>query len=65
MTENDEIISRRVQWRRIRTLAPHCPECGQQLLGNNSLVNPYRCSCGIWQSDWENPGFYRATNKEL
>lgn len=36
-------------WKRVKTLAPHCPKCGEQLQGENSIMLPWKCSCGEWQ----------------
>ncbi|QGH73348.1 MAG: zinc-ribbon protein [Siphoviridae sp. cttb18] len=41
-------------YKRVKMLMPHCPVCKEQLSGNNSMVSPYRCSCGEWESDWFN-----------
>ena len=30
---------------------PHCGDCGERLMGNNSMMNPYNCSCGTWERD--------------
>ena len=50
---------RQVKWKRVKMAAPHCPVCGEQLLGNNSMASPYKCSCGEWEGDWMNPGNFR------
>jgi hypothetical protein len=50
----------RIDYRKIKTYAPFCGECGEQLSGNNSLARPYSCSCGEWESvSWENPFEYK------
>ena len=35
-------------YKRVKMLMPHCPKCGEQLAGNNSIANPWVCECGIW-----------------
>jgi len=40
----------RLKWKQIKTMAPHCGDCSEQLRGNNSLMNPYECSCGKWEA---------------
>jgi len=44
-------------WRAVKARAPHCPKCKERLFGDNSLGMPYRCSCGVWQSNWREPGY--------
>lgn len=46
------------EYKKVKTLQPHCPECGEMLSGNNSLVLPWKCSCGTWKSDIMNPTDY-------
>lgn len=53
-------MSRQVVYKRVKMQMPHCPICGEQLTGNNSIVNPYRCSCGIWKSNFQNPMEYEV-----
>lgn len=38
-----------ILYKRIKTLQPHCGDCGERLSGNGSIVLPYQCSCGIWE----------------
>lgn len=44
-------------YKRIKISVPHCPTCGEQLMGNNSIVMPYRCSCGTWHYDFSTEEF--------
>jgi len=39
----------------IKEYTPFCPACEERLSGNNSILLPYWCGCGVWQSDWNNP----------
>lgn len=42
-------------WKPVKTTAPFCPNCDEQLKGNNSIAFPYTCSCGVWVSSWTDP----------
>lgn len=56
----DEKGNRRVQYKRVRAFVPHCPVCGEELMGNNSIASPYRCKCGIWKTvSYDQPFLYR------
>jgi hypothetical protein len=33
----------------VKVSKPHCPNCEEQLAGNNSIALPYNCSCGVWK----------------
>lgn len=46
----------RVKWEKRKELVPTCPICKEKLSGNNSYSFPYRCKCGTWKSNWDNPG---------
>ena len=43
---------REINYKTIKTLIPYCSECGKKLIGDNSKISPYRCSCGVWR--WDN-----------
>lgn len=43
------------EYKRVNVFAPHCPVCKQQLSGNNSIMFPYKCECGTWDSDFTKP----------
>ncbi len=45
----------KVKWKRIKMPAPFCGDCGSQLWGNNSKINPYSCPCGIWEATPQDP----------
>ncbi len=44
-------------YKMIKLREPHCTECGEHLIGNNSMISPYRCSCGVWEYDMKNIDF--------
>ena len=35
-------------YKRVKEMKPHCPNCKERLIGNNSFAFPYECACGIW-----------------
>lgn len=39
----------RPNYKKVLIPMPHCTICGEMLKGNNSYVNPWRCSCGEWE----------------
>lgn len=41
----------RPSYKKIKVLAEHCPKCGEQLEGNNSMAHPWKCSCGVWTTN--------------
>lgn len=44
-------------YKKVKVSLPHCPKCGEQLKGNNSLMMPYKCKCGIWKYNLEEQKF--------
>lgn len=36
-------------YKQISVPRPHCPDCGTQLSGNNSIDIPWQCKCGTWK----------------
>lgn len=52
------------QYKRVKMLMPHCPNCKEMLSGNNSISFPWECSCGIWVSEFQNPGEYEIMQKD-
>jgi len=48
----DRLKPRRVVYKRVKMPMPFCPVCDLMLSGNNSIISPYRCSCGEWQSNY-------------
>ena len=60
-----QLEPRQVKYKRVKIAMPHCPVCEEMLGGNNSGVLPYTCSCGVWESDWMNPHFYKIKIKAL
>ena len=53
---------RKVMYKRVSMQMPHCPVCGEQLQGDNSIALPFECSCGIWEGEWGNPSMYKIKN---
>ena len=51
-----------IKYKRVKILMPHCGDCGQMLMGENSYMNPYRCPCGVWESTPREPFIYRLKN---
>ena len=37
------------EYKKVKVIKEHCPTCKEQLMGNNSMVLPWQCSCGIWK----------------
>ena len=66
MTKIEKILKpRSVAYKRVKVLMPHCPVCLEMLRGNNSGIGPYECSCGVWESDWNDPLVYKIKVKAL
>lgn len=38
-------------YKKVKVTKEHCPVCLEQLSGNNSIANPWTCSCGNWKYD--------------
>ena len=36
-------------YKQVKRVKAHCPVCGGMLSGNNSIILPYECSCGVWE----------------
>lgn len=51
--------TRRVKWKKRKVFVPTCPNCKEQLQGDNSMAYPYKCKCGKWISSWQNPTEFR------
>ena len=47
-------------YKRVKILMPHCPKCKEQLSGNNSIITPWKCSCGTWKMELTNQGDYEV-----
>lgn len=46
----------RIIYKSIKVPTAHCSICGERLFGNGSLLTPYQCKCGVWETkDWNNP----------
>jgi len=41
----------KLKYKKVKIAMPHCGDCGERLMGNNSMISPYRCSCGEWERD--------------
>lgn len=46
--------------RRVKVFTPVCPDCGEFLEGNNSMISPYNCpTCNVmWVNSWTEPFLY-------
>ena len=40
-----------MNYRSEKTLVPYCDDCDNRIIGNGSLILPYKCKCGIWEYD--------------
>lgn len=50
----------RYEYKKVKIAMPHCPKCKEMLSGDGSGYAPYQCSCGVWESNWSNPGEYEV-----
>lgn len=50
--------------KRVKVYAPHCPQCGEKLRGDNSGYHPWECACGVWKAHWANGIDYEIKPKE-
>ncbi len=41
----------RPEYKLVKDRKPHCPICKEMLSGNNSMLLPYKCSCGTWKQN--------------
>lgn len=41
-----------VTYRMAKRREPYCTVCNEFLWGNGSEVSPYKCSCGVYESNW-------------
>lgn len=51
---------KKIVHKKIKRNFPFCKDCDKEISGNNSILLPYRCDCGIWEvdMDWlEESGF--------
>lgn len=55
---------RKVVYKKIKQLVPHCGVCGEELQGNNSYYFQYKCSCGLWKSSFSNPTEYEVVKED-
>lgn len=42
-------------YKQVKIPMPHCPDCGEQLSGNNSIGMPWICACGTWEAEPKYP----------
>jgi len=52
-------------YKNVKRLMPHCPVCGEMLLGDNSAISPFRCKCGEWKSDFLTPTYFKIKDNPL
>lgn len=43
-TKND----RKILFKKEMKVVPFCSVCDKEIIGNGSMVAPYRCECGMW-----------------
>lgn len=64
-----KLAPRRVVYKKVMTLIPHCPVCGEKLKGNDSLSDPWHCQCGEWDTaalyEDNAPGLYKIKMRHL
>ncbi len=46
-------------YKKVSKFEPHCPLCKKELRGENSMLLPYQCDCGIWKSSFTSPNEYK------
>lgn len=39
----------KIIYKKVTEKKPFCSICNEQLVGNGSVMYPYKCSCGEWQ----------------
>jgi hypothetical protein len=54
MSDKDKLLPK---YKMIKQPVPHCPLCDEKLKGNNSRIDPFRCSCGVWKQVWDDFSF--------
>lgn len=48
----------KMSYKRTLVPLPFCSTCSHVIEGNGSIVMPYRCECGFWRSNWQDPSEY-------
>jgi hypothetical protein len=43
----------RLAYKQVKMMVEHCGDCGERLMGNNSIASPFRCSCGEWKLKYD------------
>ena len=56
-------MSIRPEYKMVKESQPHCPKCKERLAGNNSIISPYRCSCGTWHQNLSDATFKVVKDK--
>ena len=51
-------------YKSVKIMMPHCPNCKEQLRGNNSIAMPWNCSCGEWHNSPEDLFNYEVETKK-
>ena len=49
-------------YKQVKIMKPHCPKCKEMLSGDNSISFPYKCKCGVWETE---DGFDFKIKKDL
>ncbi len=42
---------RKIIYKRATVTIPFCSVCESEILGNGSMITPYKCKCGVWEYD--------------
>lgn len=65
LVKNLKENTRQIMYKRVKAVLPCCPVCKERLLGNNSIVSPYFCKCGVWKHNFFNddPFTYNLVKK--
>jgi hypothetical protein len=43
-----------IKYKKIKIVAEFCAVCDDQLIQDNSQIDPYKCKCGVWKWNSKN-----------
>jgi hypothetical protein len=55
----------RIKYKKVKIPMPHCGDCGEMMLGNNSYISPYNCKCGTWEMEVDLDGKWEFVLKPV